>query len=427
MRILIKGGRVIDPGNCSEYADIIIADGRIAAVQKSARGVVDPHAFDRVLDAENCIVVPGLIDLHVHFREPGDEHKETILTGCRAAVRGGFTSVCTMPNTRPVNDCTQVTERIHEAGRRAALAKVYPIAAISVNLEGRQLSDFKALKAAGAVGVSDDGCPVESGHLMRQALEHAVRHGLRIISHSEDLRLTGTGVMNQGEVAQRLGLKGIPNTAESAMVMRDIALSEATGLPLHLAHVSTRESILAIRNAKDRGVPVSAETAPHYFTLTDEAVVHLGANAKMNPPLRSEDDRLAIRQALADGTIDAIATDHAPHAAQEKARPFELAPNGVIGLETSLPVSLKLVSEGVISLTALVEKMSKNPARILGIKNGIRPGLAADITIIDLNHRFTIDADSFHSKSRNTPFHGLSVTGSVVATLVDGRLVYEGL
>ncbi len=431
MDMLIAGGRVIDPGHFDGVADLLVADGRVRALIPAdsrdpsgpASKMLRPDA--RRFDASGKIVAPGLIDLHVHLREPGFEHKETIATGCRAAVSGGFTAVCCMANTRPVNDSRQVTEFILAQARGAGLARVYPVAAVSRGLDGRELCDFDALKQAGAVAVSDDGRPVMDSLLMRRALEEGRRAGLAVISHCEDPYLAAGGVMNEGPTARRLGVAGVPNAAESIMVMRDIALSELTGAAVHIAHVSTRESVQAIRAAKERGVPVTAETAPHYLLLTEEAVAERGAAAKMSPPLRSEADRQAVRDALADGTIDCIATDHAPHADAEKAEGLAAAPNGVIGLETAVPLCLSLVAQGVLTLPELIAKLSTAPARILGIDCGLRPGMRADITVIDPAPEYVIDHSLFRSRSRNSPFLGLTVKGRPVLTVVGGRPVFE--
>ena len=429
MMMLIKGGRVIDPGNIDGVCDIFIKDGIISAVVAHDSEPESPEssgrAVDMIVDAAGKIITPGLIDMHVHFREPGFEYKETIETGCKAAACGGFTAVCPMPNTNPVNDSRQWTEYMIQTAASGCGVRVYPVGAISIGLDGKQLCDYGDLKAAGAVAVSDDGRPVSDSGLMRKALERANQTGLVVISHSEDLGLTADGVINEGEVSRRTGLTGIPNAAESIMVMRDIALCELTGAALHIAHVSTRESVRAIREAKERGVPVTAETAPHYFTLTEEAVEQYKTHAKMSPPLRNEKDRLAILEGLADGTIDVIATDHAPHSVEEKDTDMKKAPNGIIGLETSLPLSLKLVESGLLSFSDLVRKMSKNPASILGVNSGIYVDGPADITIIDPDLRHTVDAASFQSKSRNTPFDGWEVKGKAVMTIVGGKIVYN--
>jgi dihydroorotase len=376
------------------------------------------------VDARGLWLTPGLIDMHVHFREPGQEYKETILTGSRAAVAGGFTAVCTMPNTDPVNDDAAVTALIVNRAADAGLVRVFPVAAISKGLKGERLSEFGELRSAGAVGVTDDGRPVMNGQLMRRALEYASAFGLRVISHCEDLDLADGGVMNEGPRATRMGLAGIPNACESVMVMRDIALSKTTGVPVHIAHVSTAESVAAIRRAKEDGIAVTAETAPHYFTLTDEAVEGYNTRAKMNPPLRGEADRQAVRDGLADGTLDAIATDHAPHATDEKEVEFDRAANGIIGLETSLSLGLQLVRDGVLAIGGLIERMAGAPARIMGIECGLRPGRTADLTLIDPLKEWVLDTESLRSKSRNTPFDGWRLTGKAVMTVVGGRVVH---
>jgi len=426
MRTVISGARVVDPGQREGRFDLMIEDGRIAAIDK-------PGSFDGItadcerIDAAGLILTPGLIDLHVHLREPGHEYKETIATGSRAAARGGFCAVCAMPNTQPVNDNRQVTEFILAAARRTGAARVYPVAAISRGLAGQCLSDYGELREAGAVAVSDDGRPVMDSQLMRRALEYARGVGLPVVSHCEDLSLAAGGQMNEGELATRLGLAGIPNVAESIMVERDIALCELTGAHLHIAHVSTLESVRAIRAAKTRGVPVTAETAPHYFSLTDAAVEAYDTHAKMNPPLRSPRDREAVREGLADGTIDAIATDHAPHAVIEKDVPFDQAANGIIGLETALPVSLTLVTDGVLTLSGLVEKMASNPARILSLDKRLIPGNPADVTLLAADQPVTIDAQEFSSLSRNTPFDGWTLKGRALLVMVQGHIVFDNL
>jgi dihydroorotase len=425
MPTLIRGARVIDPGHLDEPCDVLIARGRIETVQPAHTLPADPAQI-RVVEAGGLWLTPGLIDLHVHFREPGQEYKETILTGSRAAAAGGFTAVCTMPNTDPVNDDPAVTELILNKAAEAGLVRVYPVAAISKGSKGGQLCEFGELKAAGAVGVSDDGLPVMNSLLMRRALEYAAGFGLRVISHCEEMPLAEGGAMNEGPLATRMGLAGIPNAAESIMVMRDIALAALIGLPVHIAHVSARESVAAIRRAKADGVPVTAETAPHYFTLTDAAVEGYNTHAKMNPPLRAEADRQAVRQGLADGTLDAIATDHAPHSILEKEVEFDRAANGIVGLETALPLGLRLVNEGVLTIGALVERMATGPARILGLQAGVRPGIPADLTLIDPEQTFEVRAEAFQSKSRNTPFEGWTLKGRAVMTLVAGKIVYNG-
>ncbi|MBC8443739.1 MAG: dihydroorotase [Deltaproteobacteria bacterium] len=426
MQIRIKGARVIDPGRIDEITDVLVVDGKIAGL-----GSEGPSEHDgdpaTVIDATGKILTPGLIDMHVHFREPGHEYKETIETGCRAAAAGGFTTVCTMPNTLPVNDNRQITEFILEKAARSVGSRVLPVGAISKGIAGQALADFGDLKASGAIAVTDDGHPVTNSLLMRNALEYAKGFGLLVISHCEDLQLSHRGAMNEGELATRMGLVGIPNAAESSMVLRDIALCELTKTPLHIAHVSTAQSVRAIENAKTRGLPVTAETAPHYFTLTETAVTGYNTNAKMNPPLRSHEDREAVREALARGIIDVIATDHAPHTSIEKDVEFDQAVNGIIGLETSLPLGLKLVEDGVLTIEQLIESMAVKPALVLGIDNRIRVGNRADLTLIDLNLPFVVDVNRFCSQSRNSPFDGWQLKGRAVMTMVCGRVVFNEL
>jgi dihydroorotase len=424
MLTLIQGGSVIDPGHLDTVADILIKDHKIVEIITAGRkAAFEP--VSRIIDASGKIVCPGFIDMHVHLREPGHEHKETIETGSRAAAWGGFTAVCAMPNTDPVNDNCQITEFILSQATRANFAKVFPVGALSIGLEGKQICEFEQLKACGVVAVSDDGNPVMDDHLMQAALVAAQSYDLPVISHCEDLNLVAGGVMNAGAVAREMKLAGISNASESVMVERDIALSELTGAPVHIAHVSTADSVQALREAKSRGLKVTAETAPHYFMLTDEAVRQCGTDAKMNPPLRSAEDREAVRRGIVDGTIDVIATDHAPHSSREKAVEFGKAANGVIGLETAVSLGLKLVQGGVISLTELIEKMSTNPARILGLDHGLRPGRAADITIIDPHVAYKVNVKRFQSLSRNCPFDGWQLQGKAVLTMIDGRIVFE--
>ncbi|MBC2716827.1 MAG: dihydroorotase [Desulfobacteraceae bacterium] len=425
MRLIIKGGHVLDPGNIDVVTDIKIDDGIITDLKKFESDLPDNDTqVTRIIDAGGCFVVPGLIDMHVHLRDPGQEYKESIETGIHAAAAGGFTAVCCMPNTNPVNDNRQVTEYIIKTAGQFHSVKVYPVASISRGLKGLELSEYGELKEAGAVAVSDDGLPVSDSQLMRRSLEYAKGVGLKVISHCEDPNLSA-GAMNEGLMATRMGLAGIPNASESIMVMRDIALCELTGTPVHIAHVSTKESVHAIRDAKSRGVPVTAETAPHYFTLTDEAVRKYNTNAKMNPPLRSIVDRDEIRKGLADGTIDVIATDHAPHSVLEKEVEFDRAANGIIGLETSLSLGLKLVEEGVITFETLICKMSKNPSKIIGLSRDISVGAPADLTIINPTMSHTYDVEKGFSKSKNSPFNGWEFKGMAVYAIVNGRVVFE--
>lgn len=407
-------GRIIDPVNAVDRTgNLLVIDGRIAAPDQPVPGDTPE------IDVSGCWVVPGLIDMHVHLREPGEEYKEDIITGARAAASGGFTGVACMPNTKPVNDCAAVTAMIMARAAEASV-RVYPVGAISLGSEGKQLAEFGEMQAAGVVAVSDDGRPVRDSQLMRRALEYAGDFNLPVISHSEEPSLS-TGVMNEGPVSTRLGLKGISVAAEAIMVYREIALAEFTGARVHIAHVSTAMAVDLIRAAKYRGVRVTAETAPHYFTLTDEAVLGFDTNTKMNPPLRAEADRQAIRNGLADGTLDAIATDHAPHSILEKEVEFDVAANGIIGLETALPLSLALVRDQVIDERRLIALMAVNPASILGLSAGnLSAGAAADITVIDPQHQFVYTPDQVVSKSRNTPFLGWSLQGRAMLTMVDG-------
>ncbi|BCO10343.1 dihydroorotase [Desulfolithobacter dissulfuricans] len=416
----IRNGRIIDPVNgIDRVGDLFVRDGVLV---ESPRDLPDST---REVDASGCWVVPGLIDMHVHLREPGEEYKEDIVSGTRAAAAGGFTAVACMPNTRPVNDCRSVTALILERAREG-FARVYPVGTISRQSGGETLADFGEMRDAGVVAVSDDGLPVWNSQLMRRALEYAGDFGLAVISHSEEPSLSRHGVMNEGKVATRLGLRGIPTAAESIMVYREIALAEYTGRPVHIAHVSAAMSVDLIRRAKERGVPVTAETTPHYFTLTEEAVEGYNTNAKMNPPLRTEEDRQSICAGLADGTLDAIATDHAPHSRLEKEVEFDLAANGIIGLETSLPLSLALVRDGVLDPVGLVQCMSVRPAAILGVPGGsLSPGEPADITVIDPELSFDYTEDMVVSKSSNSPFLDWRLQGRAVLTMVGGRVTFE--
>ena len=424
MELLLKGGLVLDPSqDLEERRDLLIIDGRLAALV--APGTLPPEGR-QVVDLTGLLVCPGLIDMHTHLREPGQEYKETIATGSQAAAAGGFTAVACMPNTLPVNDSATVTRYILEKAAQAQGVRVYPVAAISQGSEGAILAEYGDQKEAGAVALSDDGKPVANSQLMRRALEYARTFDLPVISHSEDLSLTSNGVMHEGLVSLQLGLKGIPAAAEEVAVFRDIELARLTGARLHIAHVSTAGSVQIIRRAKSQGIKVTAETAPHYFSLTHEAVRGFNTNAKMSPPLRTEADVAAIKAGLADGTLDCIATDHAPHSVLEKEVEFDRAANGVIGLETALGLSLALVQEGILTLAQLITKLSANPARILGVPGGsLQVGAPADITVIDLQRPWIVDVQQFKSKSRNSPFHGRNLTGRAAMTLVDGKILYR--
>jgi dihydroorotase len=418
MNILIKNGRVIDPANKVDgKLDVLVSGGKIAKIGKPGSL---PANGAKVIDASGKLVVPGLIDMHVHLREPGFEYKETIETGTAAARAGGFTSVCCMPNTSPVNDNRSVTEFIISQAAKAA-ARVYPIGAITKGSRGEELAEMGELHDAGCVAVSDDGKPVMNAAVMRRALEYSRIFGMLVISHCEDALLSDKGVMNEGAVSTELGLRGIPRAAEDVMTARDIALAELTGARLHIAHVSTEGSVRLVRDAKARKVRVTAETCPHYFSLTEDAVRGYNTMAKMNPPLRTAGDVAAIKEGLRDGTIDAIATDHAPHALDEKSGEFDYAPFGVVGLETALGLTFKLVEEGVLSLSGAIGKLSANPASILGMDKGtLTEGSDADIAVIDPDAEWTVDASQFKSKSKNTPFQGWKLKGRAVRTIVGG-------
>lgn len=419
--LLIQNGRVISPRDGIDgELDVLIQDAVIRQVAPAIRA-----SADEIVDARGLIVSPGFIDLHVHFREPGGEDSETVETGLRAAVAGGFTSVCPMPNTRPVMDQPNAVRALIEKSSRLGLARVFPIAAASFGSDGEKLTDFTALARAGAVAFSDDGKPLKTAGLMRDALEQARILGRPIIDHCEDLSLSSGGVMNSGVTAERLGVQGSAAAAEDVCVARDLILAGLTGARVHLAHVSTAGAIEMVRAAKKRGVQVTCEVTPHHFTLTDEAVSRYGANAKMNPPLRSAQDRDAVRAGLADGTVDAIATDHAPHSAALKAQPLPAAPFGVIGLETALGGAItELVEPGRISLARLVELLSTGPAEIINQPLGaLRVGSAADVTLFDPLCEWTYRAAEGKSKSHNSPFDGSAFKGRVVVTIVGGRIV----
>lgn len=420
--IILQNGRVIDPlSGIDAPRDLWISGERIVEP-----GSVPADEAVRY-DATDCWVVPGLIDMHVHLREPGEEYKETIASGTQAAATGGFSAVACMPNTRPVNDCASVTSFIRQTAQHCA-ARVYPVGAVSKGSKGEELAEYAEMKEAGIVAVTDDGRPVMNSQLMRRALEYAASHGLPVISHPEDGALSRNGSMHEGFVSTRLGLRGIPSAAEAIMVYREIALAELTGGRMHLAHISSAASVDLIRRAKDRGIPVTAETAPHYFALTDEAVLDYNTNAKMNPPLRSEADRRTIIEALGDGTFDTIATDHAPHSVLEKDIEFDLAANGIIGLETAVPLALVLVRDGILSARRLVELLSVNPARILGVPGGsLAPGTLADVTVIDPQRRFIFAEETIVSKAKNSPFLGRELTGKAVLTICNGRVGHAEL
>ena len=428
MRIWIKGGHLLDPSQgLDAVGDVLIEAGKIREIniggrERKRRNGNDLH-IDRVIDAAGLLVLPGLIDMHVHLREPGFEYKETIATGTMAAVKGGFTTVCCMPNTYPVNDNASVTEFIKRKASQEGHCGVLPIGAITKGQKGEELAEIGTMRNEGCIAFSDDGQPVMNSMIMRRALEYSKAFNVPVISHSEDSTLSGGGVMNEGLMSLTLGLKGIPAEAEQIMIFRDILLAELTGGKLHIAHVSTEGSVKLIRNAKKRGVNVTAETCPHYFTLTEDAVRDYDTNAKMNPPLRTERDIEALKEALRDGTIDVIATDHAPHHSDEKLKEFDLAPFGISGLETALGLSLRLVEEGILTMVQLVGKMSYNPAGILDIDKGtLKIGADADVVVLDRNKEFTVEPERFISKGRNTPFKGWVLKGVPVVTMCKGRI-----
>jgi dihydroorotase len=434
-RLLIANGRLIDPSQGLDGAhDLLLEDGVVAAVLDRGEG---PGAGERregperrdlaVLDASGLVVAPGLIDMHVHLREPGQEYKETVATGTMAAAAGGFTAVACMANTEPVNDNRSVTEHILAEARRHGYARVHPIGAVSKQLAGLELAEIGEMVRAGAVAVSDDGRPVMNAELMRRALLYARHFDVPVIQHAEDLDLSGKGVMHEGEWSTRLGLAGIPGAAEDVMVARDLLLLEDTGGRYHVAHLSTARSLELVRRARRQELPVTCEVTPHHLVLTDEEVARtvFSTQCKMKPPLRSERDRQALLAGLADGTVDAIASDHAPHHADEKDVEFDLAPFGILGLETTLGLCLdRLVRPGVIGLSRLIELLSTGPARVLRLPGGtLRPGSPADVTLFDPEGEVTVAAGAFLSRSRNTPFDGWRLRGRPVATLVGGRRI----
>src|SRR6267378_1346222 len=424
MKLLIVNGYVVDPAQgINTGRDLLIEDGRVIGVLE--RGHERPAGVE-VLDATGLIVAPGFIDLHTHLREPGAEYKETIASGAAAAVAGGWTSVCAMPNTDPVNDSPAVTRFVIEQAQRAQLANVFPIGSITKGCDGRELSEMGEMKSAGIVAVSDDGRPVPNAGIMRRAMEYARGFGLTVVDHCQDASLSLGGVMHEGRWSLILGLKGMPSAAEDVHAIRDCVLAKLTGAAVHIAHVSSRGSVDAVRRAKELGLPVTCEVAPHHWTMIDEALADYDTNTKMSPPLRSRDHVEALLEALRDGTIDAIATDHAPHHADEKALEYDQAPFGITGLETAVGLSFDLVNKGVIDIERLVEVLATKPARICGLENRgtLRADAYADVTILDPSFQWTFDGSRSKSKSRNTPFDGRTMTGAAVATIVGGRVVF---
>lgn len=426
MKLLIANGHLIDPfGQENTGMNVLIEDGRVAAwLRQNEAAPEDAEVFD----ASGLLVAPGFIDLHVHLREPGQEHKETIASGCAAAVAGGWTSVCPMPNTTPINDNAAITRYMIEQAERAGLANVFPVGAITKASDGTELAEMGEMKAAGAVAVSDDGRPVPNAGMMRRAMEYAKDFDLPVVDHCEDKSLSAGGVMHEGKLSLLLGLKGMPALAEELDAVRDIILAKETGAHIHIAHISTRGALEAVRRAKADGINVTCEVTPHHFTLTDRAVEGYDTNTKMSPPLRSDEHLEAILEGLRDGTIDAIATDHAPHHADEKALEYDRAPMGITGLETAVGLAFnELVHKGVVSLARLVELCSTNPAKIFRLKDRgtLVPGSVADVTIIDPELEWTYKNAESRSKSKNSPFDNWHFTGAAVAVIVGGRIVYR--
>jgi len=426
MKLLITNGHLIDPTeNQNSGKNLLIEDGRVAAwIGQNESAPEDAEVFD----ASGMIVAPGFIDLHVHLREPGQEHKETIASGCAAAAAGGWTSVCPMPNTQPINDNAAITRYMIEQAERAGLANVFPVGAITKESSGSELAEMGEMKAAGAVAVSDDGRPVPNAGMMRRAMQYAKDFDLPVVDHCEDKSLSSGGVMHEGKLSLLLGLKGMPALAEEIDAVRDIILAKETGAHIHIAHISTKGAIEAVRRAKNEGINVTCEVTPHHFTLIDSAVEGYDTNTKMSPPLRSEEHLEAIIEAIKDGTIDAIATDHAPHHADEKALEYDSAPFGITGLETAIGLAFsELVHKGIVDLVRLVELCSTNPAKIFRLKERgtLKAGSIADITILDPQLEWTYKNSDSKSKSRNTPFDNRNFTGAAVATIVGGKIVYR--
>lgn len=422
-RLVVKNGRVVDPANkIDRIADVAIESGFVRHVGENidAAGV-------QVFDATGLIVAPGFLDIHVHLREPGFEHAETIESGTRAAAAGGFTSVCCMPNTKPINDNATVTSYIVERARRYGAVNVFPIGAITKGSAGEELASIASMKDAGAVAVSDDGRPVMNARLVRRAMEYAQSLNLPLIEHCEDLHLSSGGDMHEGQESVRLGLRGIPRSAEDVMVARDIILAEVTGVRYHVAHISSKYSVEMVRFAKARGLRVTAEATPHHFVLADLDMLPFDSNYKMKPPLRAREDVDAVMQGLVDGSIEAIATDHAPHAGDEKMQEFERCPFGILGLETAVGLSLeRLLHAGLIDLSHFVSLFTTNPARILTLDRGtLTPGAAADLTIFSLDHEWTYDVMKSPSKSRNSPFHNRRFSGGPIATILNGEIIWQ--
>ena len=426
--ILVRGGRVIDPSQSADgNQDVLLEDGRIAAIDKP--GQIPAERAASVIDAKGCWVLPGLIDIHVHLREPGMEYKETIETGTRAAVAGGFTSVACMANTHPVNDTPYVTAFIRERAKAFAHCRVFPVGAVTKGLRGEELAEIGGMVEEGARAISDDGMPVMNSYLMRKAMDYSKAFGVPIISHAEDWNLVGQGVMNEGALSNSLGLRGSPAAAEEIMVAREIALCRLTRAPVHIAHISTAVAIEHVRRAKEAGLPVTAEASPHHLVLTEAELASAerayDTNLKMAPPLRSQEDVEALRRAVAEGVVDVIATDHAPHGLVDKAVEFDQAANGIIGLQTAVPLTLKLVHDGLISVQRWVECLTSRPARLLNLSAGtLKIGAPADVTILNPKLSWTLTPDRIVSKSHNSPFVGWNLQGQIAKTIVGGRIVY---
>lgn len=422
--LLLKGGRIVDPSQGHDaIGDVLLRDGKVEAFG----GTLGTPDGAEVVDCDGLVVAPGMIDVHVHLREPGREDVETIRTGAHAAVAGGITAVCAMPNTRPVTDNQATVGFVKRQGEAAGFARVYPYGAISLSQKGETLAEMGEMITAGAVAFTDDGYPLQNAQLMRTTLEYARTFGVPVAEHCEDMSLAHAGSMNEGAVSARLGLKGIPDEAEEIYVIRDILLAKRTGGHIHLCHMSTKGSVELIRWGKERGINVTAEVCSHHISLTDERVRQYDTNAKMNPPLRNDEDVQALQEGLADGTIDLLVTDHAPHHYDEKEREFADAPNGIVGLETALGVNCTwLLHRGVLSLSAMIDSMSCKPAKVFGLPGGtLRPGSLGDVTVFDPNRQWTVDPTKFKSKGRNTPYAGVALTGQARYTVVGGRLVYR--